>query len=212
MFNILIADDHEIVRSGLMMMIEPQADMAVKAKASSYEQLTDLLKKETFDLLILDLNLGDKNGMESIQSVNAIRPDLPILVLSAYPEEPYALQAFRAGASGYLNKAVISSELLRAIRTVSQGKKYVSPTLEETMLYGTDLEKNETAMTSALSKRELEVLSMIAESKSYKEIASELGVSPKTVSTYRTRILEKLNLSSTSELLRFAFEHDMSAY
>jgi len=212
MFNILIADDHEIVRSGLMMMIEPQADMVVKAKASSYEQLTDLLKKETFDLLILDLNLGDKNGMESIQSVNAIRPDLPILVLSAYPEEPYALQAFRAGASGYLNKAVISSELLRAIRTVSQGKKYVSPTLEETMLYGTDLEKNETAMTSALSKRELEVLSMIAESKSYKEIASELGVSPKTVSTYRTRILEKLNLSSTSELLRFAFEHDMSAY
>jgi len=212
MLNILIADDHEIVRSGLTMMIEPQVDMVVKANASSYEELTDLLRDKTFNLLILDLNLGDKNGLECIQSVNESRPDLPILVLSAYPEEPYALQAFRAGASGYLNKAVISSELIRAIRTVAQGKKYVSPTLEESLLYGTDLEKKETAMTSALSKRELEVLSMIAESKSYKEIASALGVSPKTVSTYRTRILEKLNLSSTSELLRFAFEHDMSAY
>ena len=212
MLKILIADDHEIVRSGLAMMIEPQDDMQVKAKASSYEELTALLSNGEYHILILDLNLGDKNGLESIRSVNALRSELPILVLSAYPEEPYALQAFQAGASGYLNKAVISSELFRAIRSVAQGKKYISPTLEETMLFGTDLEKKETPLTTALSKRELEVLSMIAESKSYKEIASTLGVSPKTVSTYRTRILEKLNLSSTSELLRFAFEHEMTTY
>lgn len=212
MLNIIIADDHEIIRSGLIMLIEQQKEMKVASKASSFDELMTLLKREPFSLLILDLNLGDKNGLESIESVNALYPKLPILVLSAYPEDPYALQAFRAGASGYLNKAVIGSELIRAIQTVANGKKYISPTLGEFMLYGTDLEKKDVAATAALSKRELEVLSMIAEGKSYKEIAAELGVSPKTVSTYRTRILEKLNLSSTAELLRFAFEHEMASF
>lgn len=212
MINIIIADDHEIVRNGLMMLIEQQNGMKVTAKASSYDELMTCLKRDPFSLLILDLNLGDKNGLESIEYVSKYHPELPILVLSAYPEDPYALQAFRTGASGYLNKAVIGSELIQAIQTVSKGKKYVSPTLEEIMLYGTDLEKKDSAPTAALSKRELEVLSMIAEGKSYKEIAAELGVSPKTVSTYRTRILEKLDLSSTADLLRFAFEYDMAAF
>ncbi|UFS61742.1 response regulator transcription factor [Sulfurimonas sp. HSL-3221] len=212
MLNIIIADDHEIVRSGLIMLIEQQEEMSVSANASSFDELMALLASGEYALLILDLNLGDKNGMESIESVSVRYPNLPILVLSAYPEDPYALQAFRAGASGYLNKAVIGAELIRAIATVAKGKKYISPTLEETMPYGTDLDKQETAMTAALSKRELEVLSLIARGLSYKEIAAELGVSPKTVSTYRTRILEKLNLSSTTELLRFAFEHDIAVY
>lgn len=212
MINIIIADDHEIVRSGLNLLIDQQEEMKVAAQASSFGELIGQLEKNRFDLLILDLNLGDKNGLESVESVNSLRPDLPILVLSTYPEEPYAVQAFKAGAAGYLNKAVIASELIRAIRSVTKGKKYISQSLEESLLYGTDLEKNDQAPTATLSKRELEVLSFIAEGKSYKEIAAELGVSPKTVSTYRTRILEKLNLSSTTELLRFAFEHEMAPF
>lgn len=212
MLKIIIADDHEIVRSGLTMLIERYDDMRVNADGASFSELMQLLEHSTYDILILDLNLGDKNGLESIESVSARHPRLPILVLSTYPEEPYALQAFRAGASGYLNKAVIGEELVLAIRKVASGKKYISPTLEKTMLYGTDLQKQKGTVTDTLSKRELEVLSLIAEGRSYKEIAAELGVSPKTVSTYRTRILEKLNLSSTTELLRFAFEHEIAAY
>lgn len=212
MLQIIIADDHEIVRCGLTTIIDQQASMTVNAGASSFNELTTLLGQNVYDILILDLNLGDKNGLESIEIINNLFPKLPILVFSSYPEDPYALQAFKAGASGYLNKAVIAQELIRAIQKVVQGKKHISTSLKKTLLFGTNLEKQEDAMTASLSKRELEVLSAIAEGKSYKEIAVDLNISPKTVSTYRTRILEKLNFSNTTELLRFAYEHDIAAF
>lgn len=212
MLQIIIADDHEIVRCGLTTIINQQASMTVNAGASSFNELMTLLGQNVYDILILDLNLGDKNGLESIEIINNFFPKLPILVFSSYPEDPYALQAFKAGASGYLNKAVIAQELILAIQKVVQGKKYISTSLKKTLLFGTNLEKQEDAMTASLSRRELEVLSAIAEGKSYKEIAVDLNISPKTVSTYRTRILEKLNFSNTAELLRFAYEHNMAAF
>lgn len=212
MLQIIIADDHEIVRCGLTTIINQQASMTVNAGASSFNELMTLLGQNVYDILILDLNLGDKNGLESIEIINNLFPKLPILVFSSYPEDPYALQAFKAGASGYLNKAVIAQELILAIQKVVQGKKYISTSLKKTLLFGTNLEKQEDAMTASLSRRELEVLSAIAEGKSYKEIAVDLNISPKTVSTYRTRILEKLNFSNTAELLRFAYEHNMAAF
>lgn len=212
MLQIIIADDHEIVRCGLTTIINQQASMTVNAGASSFNELTTLLGQNVYDILILDLNLGDKNGLESIEIINNLFPKLPILVFSSYPEDPYALQAFKAGASGYLNKAVIAQELIPAIQKVVQGKKHISTSLKKTLLFGTNLEKQEDAMTASLSRRELEVLSAIAEGKSYKEIAVDLNISPKTVSTYRTRILEKLNFSNTAELLRFAYEHDIAAF
>jgi len=210
--RIVIADDHEIVRSGLMMLIDRQEGMQVEAEASSYGELVSLLEKENYDLLILDLNLGDKNGLESIEQVNSLFPGLPILVLSTYPEEPYAVQTFKAGASGYLNKTVISDELIKAIEKITEGKKYISESLAENLAYGFSLEKSGKNPVELLSKRELEILTHIASGKAYKEIAHKLNLSPKTVSTYRTRILEKLNLSSTAQLLRFAFEHDITTF
>jgi len=210
--KIVIADDHEIVRSGLMMLIDRQEGMKVEAQASSYTELVPLLEQESFDLLILDLNLGDKNGLESIEQVSTLFPKLSILVLSTYPEEPYAVQTFKAGASGYLNKTVISSELIKAIQKISEGKKYISESLAENLAYGFSLEKSGKNPVELLSKREFEILAHIASGKAYKEIAQKLNLSPKTVSTYRTRILEKLNLTSTAQLLRFAFEHDIANY
>jgi len=212
MIRIAIADDHEIVRNGLMMLIDQEKDMEVEVQASSCSDLISMLKEKSVDLLILDLNLGDKNGVESIENVSDLFPTLPILVLSTYPEEPYAVQTFKAGASGYLNKTVISSELIKAIRKITAGKKYISESLAENLAYGFSLEKSDTDPVELLSKREFEVLSLIAAGQAYKEIASKLNLSPKTVSTYRTRILEKLNLTSTAQLLRFAYEHNIPNY
>ncbi len=212
MVHITIADDHEIVRNGLKMLIDKEKDMKVQGEASSYSELIELLEEENIDLLILDLNLGDTNGIESIENVSNSFPTLPILVLSTYPEEPYAIQTFKAGASGYLNKTVISAELIKAIRKITAGKKYISESLAENLAYGFSLEKRDADPVELLSKREFEVLSLIASGQTYKEIASKLDLSPKTVSTYRTRILEKLNLTNTSQLLRFAYEHNIPNY
>ncbi len=209
MVKIIIADDHEIVRSGLTLLIERENDLQICAKASSFAQIVPLLEAHRCSLLILDLNLGDRNGLGSLESIYRRFPDLPILVLSSYPDTPYAMQAFKAGASGYLNKAVIGEELIEAIRTVASGKKYISRSLEEVLPYGTELDTADKDTLATLSKRELEVLSLIAEGKAYKEIAATLGVSPKTVSTYRARLLEKLDLENTADLLRFAFEHHL---
>jgi len=194
------------------MLIDREKGMKVQEEASSYSELIELLEEENIDLLILDLNLGDTNGIESIENVSNSFPTLPILILSTYPEEPYAIQTFKAGASGYLNKTVISSELIKAIHKITAGKKYISESLAENLAYGFSLEKRDTDPVELLSKREFEVLSLIASGKTYKEIAGKLDLSPKTVSTYRTRILEKLNLTNTSQLLRFAYEHNIPNY
>lgn len=212
MIRIAVADDHEIVRSGLVMLIDQHKEMQVEVQASSYSELMVLLQNENYDLLILDLNLGDKNGLESIENVSHSFPTLPILVLSTYPEDPYAIQTFKAGASGYLNKTVISSELIKAIRKITEGKKYISESLAENLAYGFSLEKSGKNPIELLSKREFEILALIASGQTYKEIALKLNLSPKTVSTYRTRILEKLNLSNNSQLLRFAYEQNIANY
>ena len=187
-YKVIVADDHAIVRSGLSFLIQGQTDMEVVAEASSFASLMTILRDNVCDLLILDLNMGDKNGLQSIKEVTASFPNIPILILSMYPEEMYALQSVKAGASGYLNKKVVSEELVLAIKTISEGKIYISESVSETLLYGEVLEKESKNPAELLSKREFEVLTMIAKGMSYKEIADKLSLSPKTVSTYRTRI------------------------
>ncbi|RLA73263.1 MAG: DNA-binding response regulator [Epsilonproteobacteria bacterium] len=208
-YTIIIADDHEIVRSGLRLLIESHQDLQVEDEASSFGELTTLLEAKQYDLLILDLNLGDKNGIHSIQEISDQFEKLPVLVLSMFPEDSYAVGALKAGASGYLNKKVVSSELIKAIRKIIGGEKYISESLAENLPYGTELDKETTSPLEALSKREYEVLSLIASGDSYKEIAEKLSLSPKTVSTYRTRILDKLSLANTNQLIHFALQNDM---
>ena len=204
--HIAIADDHEIVRSGLSIMIENTQGMQVNIAASSHYELLQMLEIHEADMLILDLNLGDVNGLDSLESITERHPALPVLVFSAYPEKEYAIRALKAGASGYLNKSVVSSELIEAIQTILSGKSYISKTLVQKLPYGTKFEKEKKEISEILSKREFEVFSLIGQGKSPKEISELLSLSPKTVSTYRSRIMEKLMLTSRTQLQRLAYE------
>ena len=212
MYRIVIADDHDIVRSGLELIISKEEELELSSMASCYEELLDLLEEssEDVDLLILDLNLGDRNGLGSIRELRERFPTLAILVLSMYPEELYALQAIKAGASGYLNKRAISGELITAIRRILSGEKYISEAVEEELLYGTELEEEQSAR-ELLSERELQVLSLLAAGRSTSEIGEILSISPKTVSTYRARMLEKLSLENTAQLIQYALQNHIVA-
>jgi len=209
LYNIIIADDHEIVRSGIKFTLQVQKNLHIEDEASSYNELMGLLSKKTYDFLILDLNLGDKNGMHSIREISNLFKNLPILVLSMFPEDPYALKSIQSGASGYLNKKMLSKDLLYAINSIIDGKTYIHPSHMNTLNYGTNLDKTEKSSIETLSQREFEVYSLIASGITSKEIAEKLILSPKTVSTYRTRILTKLSLSSTSQLIHFALQDSL---
>ena len=209
--RIVIADDHEIVRSGLELIVSREATLEIVAMAASFEELLTCLEaQKEAELLILDLNLGDRNGLGTIRELRERFPALKILVLSMYPEELYALQAIKAGAAGYLNKRAISGELVAAIGRVLSGEKYISEAVEEELLYGTELEEGKGAR-ELLSERELQVLSHLAAGRSTSEIAEHLAISPKTVSTYRARMLEKLSLENTAQLIQYALQHNIVA-
>ncbi len=211
MARIVIADDHEIVRSGLELIISRDSSMKIVAKASSFRELLALLEEgNACDLLILDLNLGDRNGLGTIRELREHYPQLTILVLSMYPEELYALQAIKAGAAGYLDKRAISEDLMAAIRKVLAGEKYISEAVESMLLYGTELKEGKGAR-ELLSERELQVLSHLAAGRGTKEIAEILAISPKTVSTYRARMLEKLSLENTAQLIQYALQNNIVA-
>ncbi|WP_309496439.1 response regulator transcription factor [Sulfurovum sp.] len=208
-YNIIVADDHEIVRTGIKFTVEAQDNFFIEDEASSFNELKDLLAKKSYDFLILDLNLGDRNGIPSIREISDSYSKLPILVLSMFPEEPYALQSIQAGASGYLNKTMVSEELICAINTIIDGNTYLNEAYLDTLPYGTPFAKTAKSSIESLSKREFEVYSLIAEGMKSKEIAEQLGLSQKTISTYLTRILEKLSLSNTTQLIHFALQNSL---
>jgi len=205
--KIIIADDHSIVRSGIKFTVATQNDLSIEDEASSFHELMDLLSVKEYDLLILDLNLGDRNGISSIREISDTYDQLPILILSMFSEDPYALQSIQAGAVGYLNKTMVSEELINAINTIKNGKVYLSEAYMDTLPYGTPLEKTSKSSIESLSKREFEVYSLITTGITSKEIAEKLGLSQKTISTYRTRILEKLSLSNTAQLIQYSLQN-----
>lgn len=208
-YSIIIADDHEIVRYGIKFIINSQEKFILEDEASSFEHLMSILSKNMCDILILDLNLGDKNGIQSIREIKKLYSDLPILVLSMFPEDPYALQSIQAGALAYLSKKMLSSELLIALESISKGEIYLSDVYKKTLPDDIELEILPRNPTESLSQREFEVYSLIALGHTYKEISSKLELSPKTISTYRTRILAKLSLRSTGQLIHFALQDSL---
>ncbi|MFZ2196242.1 MAG: response regulator transcription factor [Thermodesulfovibrionales bacterium] len=208
MINILIADDHSVVREGLKQIISGNADMTVLAEACSGNEAIEKIRKNPISVAILDISMPGKNGLDTLKELKVMHPDLPVLILSMYPEEQYALRFFRAGASGYLTKKSAPEELVTAIRTVSRGKKYVSPVLAEKLIGELDV-TNEKPLHSALSDREFQVLCLMASGKTSGEIAEELFLSVKTISTYRARILEKLRLKNTAELINYAIQNQL---
>jgi DNA-binding NarL/FixJ family response regulator len=208
MIKILIADDHAIVREGLKQILSESADLSVVDEASTGQEVLEKISKNDPDLVILDIAMPGRGGLDILKEIKTQKPRLPVLILSMYPEEQYAVRVLKSGAAGYLTKESAPSELVRAIRQISQGKKYISPSLAEKLAVdleiGPDKPSHET-----LSDREYQVMCMIASGKTLKEISDGLSLSIKTISTYRSRILEKMNMKTNAELTHYAIKNNL---
>ncbi|MBN1406504.1 MAG: response regulator transcription factor [Calditrichaceae bacterium] len=208
MIKILIADDHAIVREGLKQIVAEQSGMQVTGEASNYTELFQLLSKDAWDIIILDIHMPGKNGLEALKVIRQQYPDLPVLILSMYSEEQYGLRSIKAGASGFLEKVSAPEELVKAIQKIISGGKYISSGLVDQMANRLD-SNYELHKHDSLSDRELQILCQIASGKSAEEIAKELIISVHTVYSYRNRILEKMNMKSNVELTQYAIQNNL---
>ena len=208
MIKILVADDHAIVREGLKQIVADTSDMVVAGEAVDGPEVLTLVRKEAWDLILLDISMPGRGGIDILKDLKIEKPKLPVLVLSMHPEEQYAIRALKAGADGYLTKESAPEELIEAIRKVSRGGKYISATLAESLAshVGTNAEK---PLHETLSDREYQVMLMIASGKTVTEIASELSLSVKTISTNRVRALRKMGMKTNAELTYYAIKHGL---
>ena len=206
MIRILIADDHTIVREGLKQILAETPDMVVADEARNGQEVLAKVGNKEYDVVLLDISMPGRSGLDILKQLKGERPKLPILILSMYSEEQYAMRALRAGASGYMTKESAPDELIVAIRKVSEGRKYVTPSLAEKLAISLELGE-EKAPHELLSDREYQVMCMIASGKTIKEIADELSLSVKTISTYRSRILEKLSLKTNAAITHYAVQN-----
>jgi DNA-binding NarL/FixJ family response regulator len=208
LIQVLVADDHPLLRSGLRHVLEQEPDFGKPGEAGDSEQVLEKLEERSWDVLVLDIAMPGRNGLETLSEIRKRRPGLPVLILSMHSEEQYAIRAIKAGASGYLTKNNAATELVRAIRRILSGKKYVSPALAEVLAHL--IESGEQRPPhEALSDREYHLVCAIASGKSVSQIAEETSLSVKTVSTYRARALEKMNMRTNAELTRYAIRNGL---
>jgi DNA-binding NarL/FixJ family response regulator len=205
MIRILIADDHAIIRRGLTQIVSGEPDMKVVGEAENAQQTLDFIRREDCDVVVLDINMPGRSGLDVLKEVKHDRPGLPVLVLSVHPEEQYGVRVLKAGAAGYLTKESAPEQLVQAIRKVYRGGKCVSDSLTEKLVFELGAEAGQ-PLHAGLSDREYEVMRMIASGKTVGEIAVILSLSVKTISTYRARILTKMNLKNNAELTRYVIE------
>lgn len=203
MIEILVADDHPVVRWGLKQMFENYPDLHIAGEAATSDALIEQVRRRSWNLVILDLALPPGGGMEALKTIRDIAPQLPVLILSIYPEEDLAIRMLRLGANGYITKGAEADVLVPAIRKVAKGEKYVSAAVSEQLLASMG-PKGVGHAQDALTARELQVLRLLGQGRTITEIAKELKLSVKTVSTYRSRLLEKLQVRTTGELIRYA--------
>ena len=208
MTRILIVDDHAIVRRGLRELLSDEFPGAAFGEASDARQGLELLRKKEWDVALLDIALPGKSGLDLLKELKAEWPTLPVLVLSAHPEDQFAVRALKAGAGGYMTKESAPEELAKALRKIMAGGRYVSPALAETLALGVTKDLTRTPHET-LSDREYEVMSRIASGKTVTEIAKELLLSPKTISTYRTRVLEKLGLKNSAAIVQYVIRNGL---
>ncbi|HMR62728.1 MAG TPA: response regulator transcription factor [Anaerolineae bacterium] len=209
MINVLIADDHPIVRQGLRQILSGLPDMEVAGEAINAQQTLEQVRAGGWDVLVLDISMPGRSGFDILNELKHEQPNLPVLVLSTHSEDQFAVRVLKAGASGYLTKENAPAELIRAIRKVVGGGKYISDKLAESLAFGLDA-ATERLSHEALSDREFQVVQMIASGKTLADIAASLSLSAKTVSTYRTRLLRKLNLKTTADIIRYAIENGLN--
>jgi len=208
MIKILIADDHAIVREGLKQIVAETSDMMVADEASSGHEVLDKVRSNEYTVVVLDISMPGGDGLNILKQIKKEKLKLPVLVLSVHPEEQYAVRVLKAGAAGYLTKESAPGELISAIRRVASGRKYVSSLLAEKLAFDLQSE-GETSLHETLSDREFQVMCMIASGKRVKDIGEELCLSVKTISTYRSRILEKMRMKNSAELTHYALKHGL---
>jgi DNA-binding NarL/FixJ family response regulator len=205
----IVVDDHAIVRRGIVQILSEHPDVSVVAEAGDYGQLrAELRKHEDTELLVMDVGLPGKNGIDILKTLREENPKLRVLMVSMYPEDQYAVRAFRAGAAGYLNKASAPEKLIEAVNQVIAGRKYVTPEIAQALIENLNAPE-QAAPHDKLSDREFQTLKLIASGKRLSDIAEALALSPKTVSVYRARILEKMGMSNNAELTHYAIKHGL---
>ncbi len=208
MINVILCDDHAMVRRGIRDTLTEAVDIKVTAEASNYAEVREALRNAPCDVLVLDLNLPGRGGLEVLSSLRESDSPVKVLIVSMFPEDQYAIRCLRAGAQGYLNKAGDPADLITAVRTVGQGRKYVTADVAHMLVESLSTPEN-TTLHASLSERELQTLLKIASGKRLADIAEELMLSPKTVSVYRSRVLEKLKLSNNAELTVYAIRNEL---
>lgn len=208
MIKIVIADDHAIVRKGLAQIVSEEGDIMVCGEADDADQLLELLKKENCDLIILDINMPGRSGLEALKDIKSMYPKTPVLILSMYSEDQYGIRALKAGAAGFLKKVSAPDELVTAIRKIVSGGKYISEALTEELV--DSLESGKKALIhESLSNREFQIMCQIASGLSADAIADSLSISVHTVYSYRNRILEKMNMKSNVELTQYVIKNQL---
>ena len=208
MIKILIADDHAIVREGLKQIVAEESDMKVTGEAANASELFELLDGDSWEIVVLDINMPGKSGLEALKEMKTRNIKVPVLILSMFSEDQYGLRAIKAGAAGYLKKVSAPTELVSAIRKIVGGGKYISPTLAEKLADNVDV-NNKKSLHQNLSDREYQIICFISLGKSAEEIAEELAISIHTVYSYRNRILEKMHLKSNVELTQYAIQNKL---
>jgi two-component system invasion response regulator UvrY len=206
MLTILLADDHAVVRQGVKQILAEAFAQATFGEAQNAHELLELVATERWDIVVLDLTMPGGNGLEALKQIKHDHPQLPVLILSMYPEDQYAVRTIRAGAAGYLNKESAPEELVLAIRKILRGGEYISASVADELVLHARQEDDQ-PLHKQLSDREYQVLCLIAAGKEVKEISTELSLSAKTISTYRTRLLEKMNMKTNAELTHYAIQN-----
>ncbi|MGH9340747.1 MAG: response regulator [Acidobacteriota bacterium] len=209
MIKVLVADDHAVVREGLKRIINETSDMTVSGEANNGQEVLNKVLAEDWDVVLLDISMPGRGGLEVLRQLRAERPKLPVLILSMHSEDQYAVRVLKTGAAGYITKDSTPEKLVAAIRRVVRGRKYISPAVAEILAFDLEVDHKSDSLHAALSDREYQVLCLMASGKTVSDIAEDLALSVKTISTYRTRILEKLNLKNNAELIRYAIKHEL---
>ena len=208
MIKILVADDHTLVRKGLKQILLDTPDVEIVEEASNGPEVISKINDNDYDLILLDIALPGRSGIDVLKQLKYIKPDLPVLMLSMYPEEQYAIRSLKAGASGYLTKESAPEELIDAIKKITIGKKYITSTLAERLAYEIEVNSDK-SLHESLSDREYQVFCLIASGKTVKEIADKLSLSVKTISTHRAHILQKMQMRNNAQIIRYAIKQNL---
>lgn len=205
--RVFIVDDHELMRTGLKTVLNDQASIKVAGEAGSYEGLMKGLRSGKVDIVILDITLPDRDGLDALKNIRTLFPNVHVLMLSMHPEERFAVRALRAGAAGYLNKQMAATELVKALEKISEGGKYISPELAEQL--ACEIGRKTEPLHESLTDREFEIFRLVSMGKTSSKIAKELSLSVNTITTYRIRILRKMKMRNNADVVRYALEHDL---